>query len=86
MLRTIQCDQLEFTLQDCFDHANWDMFRVASECHDFYRSRFLSLFGRCSAVDITGLLAIINLFFMFHLFCLVVALTWFQLIKELVRM
>ena len=33
MLRTIQrwSDQLESTLQDCFDHADWDMFRVASE-------------------------------------------------------
>ena len=41
-------------------------------------SRFLSLFGRCLAVDATRLLAIIELFFMFHLFCLVFTLTWFQ--------
>jgi hypothetical protein len=33
MLRTIQrwSDQSESTLQYCFDHADWDMFRVASE-------------------------------------------------------
>ena len=33
MLRTIQrwSDQSESMLQDCFDHADWDMFRVASE-------------------------------------------------------
>ena len=31
--RTIQrrSDQLESTLQDCFDHADWEMFREASE-------------------------------------------------------
>ena len=48
-------------------------------CHNFCRSRFLSLFGRCSAVDVTGLLAIADPFFMFHLFCLVFTLTWFQI-------
>jgi hypothetical protein len=33
VIRTIQCwsDQSESTLQDCSDHADWDMFRVASE-------------------------------------------------------
>jgi hypothetical protein len=33
VLRTIQhwSDQLESTLQDCFDHSNWDMFRAAFE-------------------------------------------------------
>jgi hypothetical protein len=32
-MRTIQrwSDQLEATLQDCFDHANWNMFWSASE-------------------------------------------------------
>ncbi len=32
-LRTIQCwsDQLDATLQDCFDHVDWDMFRAASD-------------------------------------------------------
>ncbi len=32
-LRTIQCwsDQSDATLQDCFDHVNWDMFRAASD-------------------------------------------------------
>jgi hypothetical protein len=31
--RSIQCwsDQSQSMLQDCFDHADWDMFRVASE-------------------------------------------------------
>ena len=33
VLRTIQCwsDQSESTLQDCFDHVDWKMFRKASE-------------------------------------------------------
>ncbi len=32
-LRTIQCwsDQSDATLQDCFDHVDWDMFRAASQ-------------------------------------------------------
>ena len=44
-------------------------------------SRLLSmplLFGRCSAVDVTGLLAIIDPFFIFHWFCLVFLHNWFQ--------
>ena len=32
---------------------------VIMACHNFCQSRCLSLFGRCSAVDVTGLLAII---------------------------
>ena len=47
-------------------------------CHDFYRSRCLSLFGRCSAVAVTGLLAIIDPCLIFHWFCLVFLHTWFQ--------
>ena len=47
-------------------------------CHDFHRSRVLSLFGRRSAVGVAGLLAIINPFFIFHVFCLVFPHTWFQ--------
>ena len=47
-------------------------------CHDFCRSRCLSLFGRCSAFDVTGLLAIIDPFFIFHWFCLVFPHTCFQ--------
>ena len=33
--RSIQrwSDQSESMLQDCFDHADWDMFRVAFECN-----------------------------------------------------
>jgi hypothetical protein len=33
VVMTIQCrsDQSKSTLQDCFDHEDWDMFRVASE-------------------------------------------------------
>ncbi len=32
-LRTVHCwsDQSDATLQDCFDHVDWDMFRAASE-------------------------------------------------------
>ncbi len=32
-LRTVQCwsDQSDAILQDCFDHVDWDMFRVASD-------------------------------------------------------
>uniref|UniRef100_A0A8K9UM89 Integrase catalytic domain-containing protein n=1 Tax=Oncorhynchus mykiss TaxID=8022 RepID=A0A8K9UM89_ONCMY len=35
-------------------------------CHDFRRSRVLSLFGRCSAVGVAGLLAIVDPLFIFH--------------------
>ena len=52
---------------------------ISCVCHDFYRSRCLSLFGRCSAVNVTGLLAIIDPFFIFHWFCLVFPHTCFQL-------
>ena len=48
------------------------------ECHDFRRSRSLSLFGQCSAVDVTNLLVITDPFFIFHLFCIVFLHTWFQ--------
>ena len=37
-----------------------------------------SLFGRWSAVDVTGLLAIIDPFFIFHCFFLVFLHPWFQ--------
>ena len=47
-------------------------------CHDFCRCRYLSLFGWCSAFDVTGLLAIIDPFFIFHWFCLVFPHTCFQ--------
>ncbi|CDQ99184.1 unnamed protein product, partial [Oncorhynchus mykiss] len=47
-------------------------------CHNFCRSRCLSLFGRCSAVDVTGLLAIIDPCFIFYWLCLVFLHTWFQ--------
>jgi hypothetical protein len=46
--------------------------------HDFCRSRYLSLFGWCSTVDVTDLLVIIDPFFIFHWFCLVFLHTWFQ--------
>jgi hypothetical protein len=36
-----------------------------------------SLFGRCSAVNVTGLLAIIDPCLIFHWFCLVFLHTWF---------
>ena len=47
-------------------------------CHDFCRSRCISLFGRCSGVDVNGLLAIIDPVFIFHWFSLVFLHTWFQ--------
>uniref|UniRef100_A0AAZ3PYJ6 Chromo domain-containing protein n=1 Tax=Oncorhynchus tshawytscha TaxID=74940 RepID=A0AAZ3PYJ6_ONCTS len=47
-------------------------------CHDFRRSQSLSLFGWCSAVDVTDLLAITDPFFIFHLCCFVFLHTWFQ--------
>ena len=53
-------------------------FTYHNQCHDFSRSRSLSLFGWCSAVDVTGLLAITDPFFIFHWFCLVFLHTWFQ--------
>ena len=40
-------------------------------CHEFRRSRFFSLFGLRSVVDVTGLLAIAIPSFIFHLFCFV---------------
>jgi hypothetical protein len=51
---------------------------VVCFCHDFCRSRSFSLFRRCSAVDVTVLLAITDPFFIFHLFCLVFLHTCFQ--------
>ena len=54
-------------------------FQIHGLCHDFGRSRCLSLFGRCSAVNVTGLLAIAYPFFIFHIFCLVFPHTWFSL-------
>ena len=53
-------------------------------CHDFRRSWVLSLFGWCSAVQVTGLLAIIDPLFIFHVFCLVFPHTWFQIPQSLV--
>jgi hypothetical protein len=47
-------------------------------CHDFRRSRVLSLFGRRSVVCVACLLAIIDPLFIFHVFCLVFPHTWFQ--------
>ena len=50
VLRTIQrwSDQLEFTLQDCFDHADWDMFWVASENNiDVYTETVTDFIKKC---------------------------------------
>jgi hypothetical protein len=47
---TIQCwfDQSESTHQDCFDHADWDMFRVASENNiDLYADLVSEFIGKC---------------------------------------
>ena len=40
-------------------------------CHDFHRRWLLSLFGRCSAVVVAGLLAATNPFFLFVCVCFV---------------
>ena len=40
-------------------------------CHDFCRSWLPCLFGRCSAVVVTGLLSATDPFFVFCLFCLI---------------
>ena len=50
MLRTIQrwSDQSESTLQDCFGHADWDMFRVASENNkDEYSEAVTEFIRKC---------------------------------------
>jgi hypothetical protein len=50
MLRTIQhwSDQSESMLQDCFDHADWDMFRVASENNiDVYTDSVSQFIKKC---------------------------------------
>ena len=48
--RTIQhwSDQSESTLQDCFDHTDWDMFQVASENNiDEYTDTVTKFIRRC---------------------------------------
>ena len=50
MTRTIQCwsDQLESTLQDCFDHVDWDMFQSASENNiDLYADSMSEFIMKC---------------------------------------
>ena len=41
-------DQSESTLQDCFDHADWDMFRVAFENNiDEYTDTVTEFIRKC---------------------------------------
>ena len=50
MLSTIQSwsDQSESMLQDCVDHADWDMFRVASVNNiDEYTDTVTEFIGKC---------------------------------------
>ena len=50
VMRTIQCwsDQSEATLQDCFDHADWNMFRSASENNiDLYADSVSVFIKKC---------------------------------------
>ena len=50
MLRTIQCwsDQSASVIQDCFDHMDWDMFRVASENNiDVYTDTVTEFIKKC---------------------------------------
>jgi predicted ribonuclease toxin of YeeF-YezG toxin-antitoxin module len=54
MLRYIQrwSDQLDSTLQDCFDHVDWDMFRGASENNIDAHANSVSEFIRKSIGDV----------------------------------
>jgi hypothetical protein len=50
MLRAIQhwSDQLDFTLQDCFDHLDWDMFWIASDNNiDLYADSMSEFISKC---------------------------------------
>jgi hypothetical protein len=50
VLRSIQCwsDQSESVLQDCFDHADWDMFPVASDNNiDVYTDTVTEFIRKC---------------------------------------
>jgi hypothetical protein len=52
MLRSIQrwSDQSESMLQDCLDHADWDMLPVASEKNiDMYTDRVTVFIRKCIA-------------------------------------
>jgi hypothetical protein len=50
VLRSVQrwSDQSDSTLQDCFDHANWDMFRIASDNNiDVYADSVTEFINKC---------------------------------------
>jgi hypothetical protein len=50
VLRTVQhwSDQSESMLDDCFDHADWEMFRVASENNiDEYTDTVTDIIRKC---------------------------------------
>jgi hypothetical protein len=54
MLRSIQqwSDQLDSTLQDCFNHVDWDMFWVASDNNIDVSADLVSEFIRECIVDV----------------------------------
>jgi hypothetical protein len=50
MLKSVQrwSDQSDSTLQDCFDHMDWDMFRIASDNNiDVYADSVSELISKC---------------------------------------
>jgi hypothetical protein len=54
LFRTIQSwsDQSQSTLQDYFDHADWDMFRVASDNNiDKYTDTVTEFIRKCTHFD-----------------------------------
>ena len=60
MLRSIQCwsDQSDSKLQDCFDHVDWDTFRVASDNNIDVYADFVSEFIRKCIGDVVPALTI----------------------------
>ena len=50
VLRSVQCwsDQSDSTLQDCFGHVDWDMFRIASANNiDLYTDSVSEFISKC---------------------------------------
>ena len=60
MLRSIQpwADQSNSMLQDCFDHADWDMFRVASDNNTDIYTDTVTEFIRKSIGDVVPMVSI----------------------------
>jgi hypothetical protein len=50
VLRSVQSwsDQSDSTLKDCFNHVDWDMFRIASDNNiDVYADSVSELISKC---------------------------------------